>query len=389
MRVLILGGDGYLGWPTAMHLASSGHDVAVVDNYFKRGICSALGVESLLRVPVVRERADRFGELGGAKIGFYHADCADHAQLGLVVRGFSPDAVVHYAEQPSGPWSMTGHAEASKTLNNNLNSTLNLAWSVIEHAPECHIVKLGTLGEYGTPNTDIPEGFFDFEYKGRSDRRLFPREAGSLYHTTKILDTDLLWFYVRNYGLSVTDLMQGPVYGLHTAQTLELGDPSLLTHFYYDDIFGTAVNRFLVQALLGVPLTVYGGGGQTRGYLNLVDTLQCVQLAVENRAKAGELRVFNQFTEQFSVLDIAHRVQEAGRELGLDVTTQVVENPRIEAEEHYYKASHSKLPQLGLEPTLMSTSVLVEMLEALRPHVEAVNLDRILPSVRWGQVSEV
>lgn len=386
MKVMILGGDGYLGWPTAWHLASAGHEVAVADNYFKRGICGALGVHPLVPVPVVRERAERLKDIGGPEIKTYEIDCAHKEQLDMALIALQPDAIVHYAEQPSGPWSMIGHQQAKTTLDNNLGTTMSLIWSVLEHAPECRLIKLGTMGEYGTPNTEIPEGFFEFEYKGKKDTRLFPREAGSLYHTTKILDTDLLYFYVRNYGLAVTDLMQGPVYGLHTAESRRRDEPELLTHFYYDDIFGTVVNRFLVQALLGVPLTVYGKGGQTRGYLNLVDTLRCVQIAVENPTEHGEMRVFNQFTETLSVREIAWRVQEAARATGLDVTMQTVDNPRIEAEEHDYQAIAKKLPDLGLEPTLMTTDVLVDMLEVLRPHTGHVDRAKILPHVKWGQL---
>lgn len=385
MRVLILGGDGYLGWPTAMHLSAEGHDVAVVDNYFKRQICDEVGVDSLVPVPTVRERAEKLAALTGHRIPVYQVDCTDYDELAGVVRSSEPEAVVHYAEQPSGPWSMIGHSQASRTLHNNVGSTMNLIWAILQHAPRCHIVKLGTMGEYGTPNIDIPEGWIDIEHNGRKDKFLFPRQAGSLYHTTKILDTDLLHFYVRNYPIAVTDLMQGPVYGIHTQQTRDLGDDELLTRFHYDDVFGTLVNRFLVQALCGIPMTVYGKGGQTRGYLNLVDTLRCVQLAVEKPAQPGELRVFNQFTESLSVNEIADRVVKAAAQLEIEATTQTVENPRKEKEDHYYNVACSKLPELGLEPTLMTTEVLVEMLEALRPHVDRVDLSRILPSVQWGQ----
>lgn len=381
MRILILGGDGYLGWPTAMHFAARGHDVMAVDNYLRRLIATQTNSEALVQNPNLQERAKTFEEVSGKSIAVRIGDCTDFGFLDQLVQEFTPDAIVHYAEQPSAPYSMLGPREAGLTLNNNLNATFNLIWAVMRQVPECHIVKLGTMGEYGTPNIDIEEGWIDIEHKGRKDRFLFPRAAGSLYHTTKVLDTDLLWFYVRTFGLRVTDLMQGPVYGLSTEEA-DL-DPGLAPNFHYDDIFGTAVNRFLVQAVEGVPLTVYGTGGQTRGYLNLKDSMQCVELAVLNPCGAGELRILNQFTETFSVNELADRVTRAGKNIGLTVRTESIENPRKEAEEHYYNPAHSGLLDLGLEPTYMSDEILVGMLEAIDRNKHAIDRDRIMPRVRW------
>lgn len=285
MRVLILGGDGYLGWPTAMAFAAKGHEVCVADNYLRRNISRETCSEALMPNPNLHDRAEIFKGVAGKQIRVEIADCADYRVLSRIFREFKPEAVIHYAEQPSGPYSMISYDTASLTLNNNLNVTFNLIWAVLEHAPDCHIIKLGTMGEYGTPNIDIEEGWIEIEHGGRKDKFPYPRQAGSLYHTTKVLDTDLLWFYVRTYGIRVTDLMQGPVYGLSTAES-DL-DERLLPNFHYDDIFGTVVNRFLVQAVAGVPLTVYGKGGQTRGYLNLKDTLQCVELAMTHPVKKG------------------------------------------------------------------------------------------------------
>jgi UDP-sulfoquinovose synthase len=276
---------------------------------------------------------------------------------------------------------MMGFDQARMTLNNNLNVTFNLIWAVKDHAPDCHIVKLGTMGEYGTPNIDIEEGWLEVEHRGRKDTFLFPRQGGSLYHTTKVLDTDLLWFYVRTYGIRVTDLMQGPVYGLSTTEA-DL-DERLLPNFHYDDIFGTLINRFLVQAVAGVPLTVYGKGGQVRGYLNLRDTLQCVELATLNPAGPGELRILNQFVEQFSVNDVAERVQRVGNALGLEVRVQPIENPRKESEEHYYNARHQGLLDLGLEPHYMTDEVVAEMLRQVLRYRDHIDTGRILPRVRW------
>lgn len=382
MRVIVLGGDGYLGWPTAMRFAARGHDVLVIDNYLRRRIAQETGSEPLLPTPNLVDRAATFHAHTGHRVRVELGDCCDYRFMERVVRDFGPEAMIHYAEQPSAPYSMMGYDEARRTLDNNLGATFNAIWAVLQHAPECHIVKLGTMGEYGTPNIDIEEGWLEVEHNGRRDTFLYPRQAGSLYHTTKVLDTDLLWFYVRTYGLRVTDLMQGPVYGLSTEEADV--DPALTPNFHYDDIFGTVVNRFLVQAVAGVPLTVYGRGGQTRGYLNLNDTLQCVELAMDNPVPAGELRILNQFTEQFSVNEIAERVQRVGNAMGLGVQVQSVDNPRKEKEEHYYNARHQGLLEMGLDPHPMTDEVVAAMLERVLEHRDRIDAGKIMPRVRWN-----
>lgn len=381
MRILILGGDGYLGWPTAMSFAAKGHDVIVIDNYLRRSIAQQTQSEALIPTPNLHDRATIFKSISDYQINVEIGDVTNFRTMSRVFEEFQPEAVVHYAEQPSAPYSMIGFDEARLTLNNNLNATFNLIMAVLEHAPDCHIIKLGTMGEYGTPNIDIEEGWIEIEHKGRSDKFLFPRQAGSLYHTTKVLDTDLLWFYVRTFGIRVTDLMQGPVYGLSTDESDQ--DDRLLPNFHYDDIFGTVVNRFLVQAVADVPLTVYGQGGQVRGYLNLKDTLQCIDLALNNPAEKGQLRILNQFTETFSVNELANRVQRAGLLLGLNVSVQQIENPRKESEDHYYNPSHSGLIDLGLEPNYMSDEVLARMLEKVIQYKDQINTRKIMPRVRW------
>jgi UDP-sulfoquinovose synthase len=381
MRILVLGGDGYLGWPTAMAFRSAGHEVCVVDNYLRRKIASETNSEALMTNPRLPERIAIFKRVTGLDIALAEGDCCDFGFLSDVMTRFTPEAVVHYAEQPSAPYSMIGYDEARATLSNNLVATFNTIWAVLKHAPACHIIKLGTMGEYGTPNIDIEEGWIEIRHKGRSDKFLFPRQAGSLYHTTKVLDTDLLWFYVRTYGLRVTDLMQGPVYGLSTDEA-DL-DEQLMPNFHYDDIFGTVVNRFLVQAAAEIPLTVYGKGGQTRGYLNIRDTLQCIALAAANPPAAGELRILNQFTETFTVNQLAERVQRVGRGIGLRVDVQNVDNPRKEKEEHYYRPVHHGLLELGLKPSLMSDDVIATMLGQVLRHRNRIVVERILPRVRW------
>jgi UDP-sulfoquinovose synthase len=382
MRILILGGDGYLGWPTAMYFASRGHEVTVFDNYLRRRIALETDSEPLLELCSLQERARRFSAETGKDIRVVEGDCCDYDHLLQAVRDVAPEVIVHYAEQPSAPYSMADHRSAQLTLQNNLGATFNLIWAVLEAAPDCHIVKLGTMGEYGTPNIDIEEGWLDVEHNGRRQKFLYPRQAGSLYHTTKVLDTDLLWFYVRIYGLQVTDLMQGPVYGQSTPEVEMHAD--LATAFNYDDIFGTVVNRFVVQAVEGVPLTVYGKGGQTRGYLNILDTLQCIELAAKSPPGKGQLRVLNQFTERFSVNELADKVQTVGDRLGLSVAIQSIENPRKEAEEHYYNPTHSGLLELGLQPHYLTDDVMAQMLEYVMRHREKIEQRKILPRVRWS-----
>jgi UDP-sulfoquinovose synthase len=382
LRVLVLGGDGYLGWPTAMRLAARGDDVLVVDNYLRRTLAKATASDPLIATPDLVERAALYETASGFRIDVEIGDCTNQDVMDGVFLRFRPEAVVHFAEQPSAPYSMMGYGQARQTLMNNLGATFNVIWSVLQHAPDCHIVKLGTLGEYGTPNIDIEEGWIEIHHKGRSDRFLYPRQSGSLYHTTKILDTDLLWFYVRIYGLRVTDLMQGPVYGLATSEA-DL-DPRLVPNFHYDDIFGTVLNRFLVQAVAGIPLTVYGRGGQVRGFLNLKDTLQCIELALRSPPAPGELRILNQFTELYSVNQLAERVQRVGNAMGLEVRQGSLPNPRKEKEEHYYNPTNQGLIDLGLQPEYMTDRVLHDLLARVLAHRAAIDPARIQPRVRWS-----
>jgi UDP-sulfoquinovose synthase len=366
MKIIVLGADGYLGWPTCMYLKARGHDVIAVDNYLKRRLEDEVRGGPLVRMPNLMGRSRLFEDVSSATIAVEELDVTDYRALDELLADEKPDAIVHYAEQPSGPYSMIGHREAALTLDNNVRGTLNLVHAVLNNCPECHIVKLGTMGEYGTPNIDIEEGWIDIEHNGRKDRMLFPRAAGSLYHTTKILDTDLLWFYVRMKKLRVTDLMQGPVYGTIAEGSVpdELG-----THFHYDDIFGTALNRFVVQAVVGHPLTVYGSGKQTRGYIDLRDTVQCVALAAESPPERGELRIMNQFTESFSVWDLAERVRAAASDAQIDVKIDFIDNPRIESE--------------GLEPHLLDSDTILEMIEYVQKHRAKVDESLILPRVKW------
>jgi UDP-sulfoquinovose synthase len=353
----------------------------LVDNYLHRRLAREHNALPLVMPPELPERCQRWQAISGIAMKHAIGDAQDFDFLSKVVREFAPDTIIHYAEQRSAPFSMKGFAEAKLTLINNLSTTFNLIWVVMNEAPNAHIIKLGTLGEYGTPNIDIEEGWIEIEHKGRKDKFLFPRQASSLYHTTKIHDTDLLWFYVRVADLRVTDLMQGPVYGLQSDETE--GHKDLLPAFDYDDIFGTVVNRFVVQAVVGMPLTIYGKGGQTRGFLNIRDTLQSIRLVAENPAAKGQLRILNQFTEQFSICDIAEIVQKSAASLGIKLNLTHLPNPRQELEEHYYHATNEGLRKLGLKPKFLTEQVIQEMIEIVQGYRDKIDTNIILPRVRW------
>jgi UDP-sulfoquinovose synthase len=386
MRFLILGGDGYLGWPTAMHLSRRGHEVMVVDNYFRRQASTELNREPLIPVLNLHQRTALWKSVSGKQVAVRIGDVCDYPFLLEVFRDFQPEGVVHYAEQPSAPYSMMGHKQAVFTLTNNLVSTANLIYAIKEVSEDCPLVKLGTMGVYGTPNIDIEEGYLEVEHKGRKHKFLYPKTPGSLYHLTKAQDGDMLYFYSRMWGLRVSDLNQGPVYGLATEESGQ--DERLAPIFNYDDVFGTVLNRFLVQAVSGAPLTVYGKGGQTRGYLNIKDTLACVELALLHPAAVGEYRVFNQFVETFSVNDLAQKVREAGADLGLQVEIRQVENPRLEAEEHYYHPAHTGLLSLGLKPHYLDIPILQEMLRLVQKYRNRIDSRLILPQVKWDSAKQ-
>jgi UDP-sulfoquinovose synthase len=381
MRVLILGGDGYLGWPTAMRFSGRGHDVAVVDNFARRRWVDEMGGDSLTPIVSLDDRIEAWRETSGKRIQSYVGDLSEDTVAADVVVDFQPDTIIHYGEQPSAPWSMRSVDHAVITQRNNVIGSLKLLWAMRDHAPNAHLIKLGTMGEYGTPNIDIEEGFIEITHKGRTDVLPFPKMPGSLYHLSKVHDSHNIHFACRVWGLRATDLNQGVVYGVETPEAKL--DERLQTRFDYDEAFGTALNRFCVQAVVGMPLTVYGGGHQTRGFLNIVDTLQCVELTAENPAGAGEYRVFNQFTETFTVAELAHKVKHAGGEVGIDVTIDHVQNPRFEAEEHYYNPIHTKLPSLGLHPTLLSENLIESTLGVIQRYRDRVIPDVIAPSTQW------
>jgi UDP-sulfoquinovose synthase len=386
MRILVLGGDGYLGFPTALRFSARGHEVAVVDNFSRRRWHLERSTDSLTPIRLLDERLRAWREVSGNVITSYVGDLRDGEFIDRIVMEFRPDAVIHYAEQASAPYSMISRRHAVETQTNNVIGTLNLLFALRDYAPDCHLIKLGTMGEYGTPNIDIEEGFIEIEHKGRKDTLPFPKLPHSLYHLSKVHDSYNIHFACRIWDLAATDLNQGVVYGIETDETAL--DERLLTRFDYDELFGTALNRFCVQAVIGHPLTVYGSGGQTRGFLNIRDTLACVELAVENPAQAGEFRVFNQFTEQFNVRELAGLVKRAGATAGYDVQIEHLENPRSEKEEHYYNAANTKLLDLGLEPHYLGQELVESILTTIERYRGRVIENGIKPRTRWKPLVE-
>jgi UDP-sulfoquinovose synthase len=382
MRILILGGDGYLGWATSMFFSARGHQVHAVDNYLRRRAHAEAGTDSL--VPILESlpaRAEAWRQVTGYSIGVTEGDLCDWAVTEPLFRDFEPEAIIHYGEMPSAPYSLISREHAVFTQYNNVVNTLNVLFAMRDYTPDAQLVKLGTMGEYGTPNIDIEEGYIDIRHNGREDRLPFPKLPGSLYHCSKVHDSTNIHFACRVWDLRATDLNQGVVYGIETEETRI--DPRLATRFDYDELFGTALNRFCLQAVIGHPLTVFGKGGQTRGYLNILDTLRCVELATLNPAAPGEYRVFNQFTEQFSVNELAEIVERAGQEYGLGVRVGPIENPRVEKEEHYYNAKHSKLLDLGLKPHYLSETLVESIFAEIEKYRDRVITKAIMPKTKW------
>jgi len=385
MRVMVLGGDGYCGWATALYLSMKGHFVAIADNFARRQWDHELGVETLTPIRPLSDRLEVWQKHTGSTIGLYVGDITEYDFLSSIVKDFEPEAVVHFAEQRAAPYSMIDRKHAVFTQVNNVVGTLNLLFALREFQPDCHLIKLGTMGEYGTPNIDIEEGYITIEHNGRKDTLPYPKQPGSFYHLSKVHDSHNIMFACKAWGLRATDLNQGVVYGTVTDEVVL--DEALVNRFDYDEVFGTVLNRFCVQAAIGYPLTVYGKGGQTRGFLDIRDTVRCVEIACLNPAARGECRVFNQFTEQFSVLELAQMVRVAGAKLGLTVEVEHLSDPRVEAEEHYYNAKHSKLIELGLEPHLLSDSLLDSLMNVALKYRDRVNASVMMPRINWRQPS--
>jgi UDP-sulfoquinovose synthase len=383
MKITVLGGDGYCGWATALYLSARGHSVAIVDNFVRRQWDHELGAQTLTPILPLSDRLRAWTRLTGKSIELFVGDVTDYDFLLSTAKQFEPEAIIHFAEQRSAPYSMIDRRHAVFTQVNNVVGTLNVLFAITEVQPDCHLIKLGTMGEYGTPNIDIEEGYINIEHNGRSDLLPFPKQPGSFYHLSKVHDSHNMMFACKIWGVRATDLNQGVVYG---TMTDEIGlDEALINRLDYDEVFGTVLNRFCVQAAIGQPLTVYGKGGQTRGFLDIRDTVRCIELACLNPAARGECRVYNQFTEQFSVLDLAKNVQEAGKGLGMKVEIDHIPDPRVEAEHHYYNAKHSKLLDLGLQPHYLSESLLDSLMNTALKYRDRVDPTIMLPQVNWRE----
>ncbi|MBN2984485.1 NAD-dependent epimerase/dehydratase family protein [Cohnella algarum] len=381
MRIVVAGGDGFCGWPTALYLSRKGHEVTIVDSLVRRKWDEELRSNSLTPIASLEDRIARWKELTGREIQLYIGDLNHYDFLRTVLAQTRPEAFVHFAEQRSAPYSMIDREHAVFTQVNNVVGTLNVIYGIKEVVPNCHLIKLGTMGEYGTPNIDIEEGYIRIVHNGREDVLPYPKQPGSMYHLSKVHDSHNLMFACRVWGLRATDLNQGVVYGLHTDETQM--DPLLVNRLDYDGVFGTALNRFLIQAAIGHDLTVYGEGGQTRGFLNIRDTIRCIEITAENPAESGEFRVFNQFTEEFSVLDLAEKVRRVAEREGLNSRIVHLDNPRVEKEKHYYFAKNTKLKDLGLEPHLLTDEALLDILQTAIKHKDRVLTENVLPKVTW------
>ncbi|MGP1386826.1 MAG: NAD-dependent epimerase/dehydratase family protein [Thainema sp.] len=381
MKVLVIGGDGYCGWATALHLSNHGYEVGILDNLVRRHWDMQLCIDTLTPIAPIQQRLQRWKDLTGKTIDLFVGDINDYPFLEQSMLQFQPDAVVHFGEQRSAPFSMIDREHAVLTQANNVLGNLNLLYVLRDHFPDCHLVKLGTMGEYGTPNIDIEEGYITIEHNGRKDTLPYPKQPGSFYHLSKVHDSHNIHFACKIWGLRATDLNQGVVYGVLTEETGM--DELLINRLDYDGVFGTALNRFCIQAAVGHPLTVYGNGSQTRAFLDIRDTVRCVELAIANPADAGQFRVFNQFTEMFSVGDLAMMVKQAGTTMGLDVEIDHLENPRVEAEDHYFNAKNTNLLELGLQPHLLSDSLLDSLLNFAVKYKHRVDKEQILPKVKW------
>ena len=381
MRVMVCGGDGFCGWPTVLHLSARGHDVSIVDSLVRRRWDVELGTQSLLPIAGLSERLQAWEARTGCRVRSYVGDLNDADFLYRALREERPEGIVHFAEQRSAPYSMIDRQHAVFTQVNNVAGTLNLLYGIKEIVPEAHLVKLGTMGEYGTPNIDIEEGYIEIHHKGRSDVLPYPKQPGSMYHLSKVHDSHNIHFCCRAWGLAATDLNQGVVYGVQTAETAL--ESALWNRFDTDDVFGTAMNRFVAEAAVGQPLTVYGRGGQTRGFIEIRDTVRCIELALTHPARPGEFRVFNQFTEQFSIQQLADAVAAVAPEFGLGVEIAHLPNPRVEREEHYYNAAHTALLDLGLEPHLLGGELLRSLLGMALQHKSRILPEKLLPKVHW------
>ena len=384
-RLLVLGADGYLGFPVSLYFASKGWSVHAVDNLSKRHIENIEDISPLIALPAFNDRFkewnNNFAKNDSEKIKSYILDIAkNNRQLYNLFEEINPDSIIHFAEQPSAPYSMKGRSEAVATQMNNITGTLNLIFAIKKFNPNCHLIKLGTMGEYGTPNIDIEEGWLDLNHNDRTDRVLFPKKPGSFYHLSKVHDSNNLEYSCRTWGLRITDLNQGIVYGSHTNLTK---NKDLHTSFHYDSIFGTAINRFIAQALSQNPITIYGSGSQTRAYLHIDDVIKCIEISLNNPAREGEFKVRNQFTEFKSIKDLAYLVKDSLDEIGYQAEIKNINNPRVEEDLHYYNPKNKSFIDLGLESKKINKEVIIDIAKYLKPFAHNIREYSLMPNINW------
>jgi UDP-sulfoquinovose synthase len=385
MKVLILGGDGFCGWPTALHMAARDHDVMIVDNFARRAADRELGCESLTPIVSLQERLMAWNSEGKAPISFESLDVArDYDALVTLLRRFQPDAIVHFAEQRAAPFSMRSSSHKRYTVDNNVNASHSVLCAMVEAAPEAHLVHLGTMGVYGygrTGGLEIPEGYIDATLSSGGEtaslQMLYPTDAGSIYHMTKTLDQLLFQFYAKNDHIRITDLHQGIVWGTVTPETGT--DGPFVNRFDYDGDYGTVLNRFLMQAAIGHPLTVHGSGGQTRAFIHIRDTVRCVELAITNPPERGErVRILNQMTESHRIKDLAEIVSGM-----TGAPIMYMANPRKEKPENDLRVSNQGLINLGLKPTRLTDGLMKEVVDIAMRHANRCDSSKIVASVKW------
>lgn len=386
MKIIVFGGDGFCGWPTVLHLSKRGHDVMIVDNLSRRKIDEELGAQSLTPITSIEERIAAWEEVSGNKLQFRNVDMAQQPdELLNVLNEFQPNTVVHFAQQRSAPYSMKSPVTKRYTVDNNVNATHNLLVAIVESGLDIHLVHLGTMGVYGygTAGMKIPEGYLDVDVPNDEtgepihQQILYPTNPGSVYHMTKVLDQHLFAYYAKNDKLRITDLHQGIVWGTNTEETRS--DERLINRFDYDGDYGTVLNRFLMQAAVGYPLTVHGTGGQTRAFIHIQDTVRCIEIAINNPPQSGErVKIFNQMTETHRVRDLAKLICDIS-----GARMELVSNPRQESAENELHVKNDTFLDLGLKPTTLSEGLLLEVEETAKRYADRADLSKIPARSLW------